>query len=122
MSGQPDRGRLVTAAELLADAQRHLDELPASEQAHADQWAEALRALFALRALPVAEPVLLGFAAGVAEFSRLLSELGAHADRRTWEQLRGDLLLLVGRLAQASVPPATLHGLIDDQPPAGGGR
>ncbi len=120
MSGQPDPGWLLTATELLAHAQQRLDELPACEQADADQGAEELRALFALRELPVTEPVLLGWAVGVAEHARLLSELGTHTDRSTWE-LRDDLLLLVARLAQTSVEPTTLHALINDQPPAVGG-
>jgi hypothetical protein len=121
MSGQPDQGRLVTAAELLAHAQSRLDQFPTGWQARVDQGAEELRALFALRKLPLTQPVLLGFAAGVAEHARLLDEHGgAQADRSTRVDLRNYLLLLAGRLAQAGVQPATLDPLIDPQPPADG--
>ncbi len=111
MTGQPGPGRLVTVAELLAHAQARLTQMPPSEQAHADRYAEELRALLALRGLPPARLVLLGFVCGVAELTRLLGQLG------------DELVLLAGRLAQSWVAPGDLEPLwhTDPDPSASGG-
>jgi len=122
-AGQPEPGRLVTAAALLAHAQDRLAHMPPGEQAHADRDAEELRALLALRGLPPSRPVLLGFACGVAELTRLLAQLAEPVGPRTREQLGDELVLLAGRLAQASVAPGDLERLwhADPDPSASGG-
>jgi len=123
VTGRPGPGRLVTAAALLAHAQDRLAELPPGEQAHADRDAEELRALLALRGLPPSRPVLLGFACGVAELTRLLAQLDEPVAPRTRKQLGDELVLLAGRLAQSSVAPGDLEPLwhIDADPSASGG-
>ncbi len=123
VSGRPGPGRLQTAAALLAHAQDRLAQLPAGEQAHADRCAEELRALLALRGLPPSRLVLLGFACGVAELTRLLGQLAEPVTPQTRKQLGDELVLLAGRLAQSRVAPEDLERLwhADPDPSASGG-
>jgi hypothetical protein len=120
---QPDPERLTTAADLLVHAQATLDRLPTTDQAWADQYAEELHAVLALRELPLIRTALLGFICGVAEVIRLLEQLAEPVDRTTRKRLRDELFLFVGRLAQSSVPLTGLEPLLhsgpDDSPRRG---